>query len=352
MYSVLLLYGGQSGEHEVSCVSAEFLSENIQKAAYLVYPVYIDKKGIWHLQEKVHKIAKDNRNHPCFLRKNPEGIKLVSDNAVHKVDFAFPIIHGTRGEDGSLQGLFEMIDLPYAGAGVLTSALCMDKSLTRMAFSASKIPQVKYLTIDQHEKDTMNELCEKIQKNIPYPVFIKPCNMGSSVGVSKAENEKELIAGIKEAFKYDDHILAEEGRTVRELEIGILGNYPEYTVTDVGEIAPSHSFYSYDAKYNDPEGARLEIKADIPKVVRDKIRDLAVAAFKAVRGDGFARIDFFLDKETEEVLINEINTLPGFTPISMFPRLWAAAMVNGPMLVGKIITAGLKRAENAKKLER
>jgi len=349
MKTVALVYGGESGEHEVSCVSAAYLEQTIAEAGFKVVPVYIARDGVWHQQARVGKTPAENKPNPVHLRRAHEGAELTnSSSATTRIDFAFPIVHGTSGEDGALQGFFEVVGVPYAGCGVATSAACMDKALMRALFAVNQIPQVRHAVIEATASD--DEIDARILREFRYPVFIKPCNMGSSVGVHKVKDKASLGAALKDAARFDDHLLCEEGRNVRELEIAIAGNYPNYIVSGVGEIKVKHEFYSYEAKYIDPNGAELFLKADITDSLALEIQSIAKKAFAAVRGEGFARIDFFLDKDTGDLLLNEINTLPGFTPISMFPQLFKAAGVSGAEITSKIINWGLERSSRLKSL--
>jgi D-alanine-D-alanine ligase len=350
MKTVLLVYGGQSGEHEVSCVSAAYLEQTIAEAGYTPIPVYVDRSGAWHWQQAVQKVAAENVHNPATLARVGNDVILRSATNSVLIQFAFPIIHGTTGEDGSLQGYFEVLGLPYAGAGVATSAVCMDKSLMRALFAVHHIPQVQYFVIDHTEKVDPRQVDEKISASFGYPVFIKPCNTGSSVGVHKVKNYSALAAAIADAARFDDHLLCEQALNARELEIAIAGNYPEYLTSGVGEIRVNHEFYSYEAKYLDPNGADLFLKADISDAQAAEIRKLAERAFAAVRGDGFARIDFFLDKDSGKLYLNEINTLPGFTPISMFPQLFRAASMDGPELTKRLIEWGEARSARLQRL--
>ena len=349
MKNIILLFGGQSGEHEVSCVSAAHVEQTIHAAGYTCLPIYIDRSGVWHLQKFVNKIAPENIKNPCTLIRVQDQFLLksirTSAEAVSfetlTVDFAFPIVHGTAGEDGALQGFFETIGLPYAGAGVATSAVCMDKAMMRSLFQSALLPQVKYFVID--ESQSLEQIELQIQKQLCYPVFIKPCNMGSSVGVCKVKSPADLQSAVETARRFDDHLLCEEGHRVRELEVAIAGNYPDYIFSGVGEIKVKHEFYSYDAKYVDPQGAELLLKAEISEAMQSEILELARRAFRAVRGDGFARIDFFLSLDDGKIYLNEINTLPGFTPVSMFPQLMAEAGFSGPELTRRLIEWGFTR---------
>lgn len=350
MKTVALIYGGQSGEHEVSCVSATYLEQTITQAGFTVVPVYIARDGVWHWQPKVGKTPADNVLNPSHLQRGTAGVLLRSADNALLIDFAFPIVHGTAGEDGSLQGFFEVIGLPYAGAGVAASAVCMDKALMRAMFAVNGIPQVRYFVISADEMANTAAIDARIQQSFGYPVFIKPCNMGSSVGVHKVNDAQALAAAVTDAGRFDDHLLCEQGLSVRELEIAIAGNYPTYITSGVGEITVNHEFYSYEAKYLDPQGASLALKAPIAEELERSIRQLATEAFAAVRGDGFARIDFFLDKNTGALYLNEINTLPGFTPISMFPQLFQAAGLSGAEITRRIIDWGAERCSRLTRL--
>lgn len=350
MKTVLLVYGGQSGEHEVSCVSAAYLEQTIAKAGYTPIPVYVDRSGVWHWQREVQKIAADNVQNPATLSRIGDNVVLRSATGSAIVQFAFPIIHGTTGEDGSLQGYFEVLGLPYAGAGVASSAVCMDKALMRALFAVNNIPQVQYFVIPRADKADPRQVDKQISGSFGYPVFIKPCNMGSSVGVHKVSSASALAAAITDAARFDDHLLCEQGLNVRELEIAIAGNFPDYLTSGVGEIRVNHEFYSYEAKYLDPKGADLFLQAEISEARVTEIRRLAELAFAAVRGEGFARIDFFLDKDSGKLYLNEINTLPGFTPISMFPQLFRAAGVDGPEITRRIIEWGEARFRRLQRL--
>jgi D-alanine-D-alanine ligase len=291
----------------------------------------------------VHKLPAENQANPATISRAANGVTLRSAANAVVLDFAFPIIHGPAGEDGSLQGYFEVVGLPYAGTGVASSAVCMDKALMRALFAVNAIPQVRYFTIQNPLNADTRALDEQIVAAFGYPVFIKPCNMGSSVGVHKVKDKTGLVAALTDAGRFDDHLLCEEGINIRELEIAVAGNFPHYITSGVGEIKVNHEFYSYEAKYLDPKGADLFLKAPISDEMERQIQALAAKAFSAVRGDGFARIDFFLDKDSGKLYLNEINTLPGFTPISMFPQLFKAAGESGAAITRKIIDWGAER---------
>ena len=353
----------------MSCISAAYLEQTIGEAGFVVIAVYVDRAGVWHWQDQVHKLAGDNISNPATLSRTGQSVTLRSATNAVAIDFAFPIIHGPAGEDGSLQGYFEVMGLPYAGTGVASSAVCMDKALMRALFAVNEIPQVKYFVIQnplaadepdrlrsdappvQRRPETSVSLVdERIRNSFGYPVFIKPCNMGSSVGVHKVKDASGLATALTDAGRFDDHLLCEQGLNVRELEIAVAGNFPHYITSGVGEIKVNHEFYSYEAKYLDPKGADLFLKAPIDEATERKIQTLAAQAFSSVRGDGFARIDFFLDKDSGELYLNEINTLPGFTPISMFPQLFKAAGKSGAEITRQIIDWGAERCARLEKL--
>lgn len=339
--NILLIYGGQSGEHEVSCVSAAFVEQSLKEADYQVFPVYIDKQGIWHLQDKVKTKPEEHLHRPASLQPgNPPFLK--TDFHSVSIDFAFPIVHGATGEDGLLQGYLEFLNIPYAGSGVLASSTAMDKLFSRALFAKADLPQVSYL--EAHSSESFEIIHQKVS-SLNYPVFVKPANMGSSVGISKVNSAEFLDGALEEAFRWDEFVIIEEGKNIREIELAILGNYPDYEVSIPGEIIVKSEYYSYDAKYNDAEASELNIPAKISAEAAEKLRELAIRAFSAVRGDGFARIDFFFEKNTGEISINEINTLPGFTPISMFPQLWQESGISPAGLMKRIVELGLQRHE-------
>lgn len=323
-----VIYGGKSSENEVSKVSASYVLNNLDKDKYDIYPIYIDKDGKWFYENK------EIDNYINFLKD---------------MDVLFPVLHGLYGEDGTIQGLFELIKKPYVGCKVLGSALGMDKIYTKTIFKSAGInvaPYVyvkklndKYILVDKHFDEeilSIDEIIPKIEEEIKYPIFIKPSNQGSSVGITKAHNRKELESGLLDAFNYDRKILLEEGINGREVECGVLGN-EVVIASSVGEvIVKSDEFYSYDAKYND-ETTITEIPASISKELSEEIRKLAIKAFKAIDGKGLSRVDFFIEKDTNKIIINEINTLPGFTSISMYPKLFDNVGIKYSDLLDRLI---------------
>ncbi len=342
--NIALIFGGVSGEHEVSLVSARFLAENIIKNHFQIYYLYIDKSGAWHHVTAIPE-------NPDGAEKNPVILNLADGSVTDRKkfsftpDFFFPAIHGTNGEDGTLQGLLEILHKPYAGNGVFTSAACMDKGHFHHLMQSHGIPQVSYVILDKNNQN------KYILPDFPFPWFVKPANMGSSVGVHKIKNLEEALPKIMDAFQYDDHLVIERGHRVREIEFSILGNYPEYRISIAGEIIPSHEFYSYEAKYKDPDGAKLVVPAPLPPEILRQMQDTARDAFRAVRGDGFARVDFFIDADTGDYYLNEINTIPGFTPISMFPQLWNHSGLKPGDLVKDIILLGIQKWKQKKNLK-
>jgi D-alanine-D-alanine ligase len=382
-----ILFGGRSGEHEVSLLSAASVVNAIDKTKFEVVPIGITKQGRWvtagHAErllkgmplehEERHLRAGDPDATPgaAVLAKGeaivvpPEPhqksltpfesdaapARRASDRAID-VDIIFPVLHGTFGEDGTIQGLLELADLPYVGAGVLGSAAGMDKDVMKSLFRAAGLPIVKHVTVLRGDWETEPGKAEKlVEKALKFPVFVKPANLGSSVGISKAHNRRELGPAIYEAAKFDRKIVVEQGvggkNKAREIECSVLGNdHPEASVP--GEIVPGKEFYDYTAKYLD-EGSQLIIPAKLTKSETKKIQELAIAAFRAVDCSGLARVDFLMDPKTRKLYINEINTMPGFTAISMYPKLWAATGLRYPELIERLIKLGLERHAEKKK---
>lgn len=338
MKKIGVIFGGMSTENEVSIKSAKSVLKNLDKGLYEIYPIYIDKEGKWW------KCSYNEKNGQI---KNNEKIENVF-KYLKEIDVAFPVLHGLYGEDGTIQGLFELLKIPYVGCHVLASSVGMDKAYTKIIFERAGLKQAKYKYIktykekyiyinEDFEEEIMNieEIARKIEKEIKFPMFIKPSNSGSSVGINKANNDEELKKYIKEASKFDEKILVEEGINGKEVECAVLGN-KDVIASCIGEIKSSDEFYSYDAKYNNQE-SRTNIPADISEKISDKIKKQAVKAFKAIDGRGLSRVDFFVEKDTNEIYINEINTLPGFTNISMYPKLFEKSGINYKELLNRLI---------------
>ncbi len=346
-----VVFGGISTEHAVSMVSGTSVIENLDKEKYDITPIYIDKNGNWHFYTKPIKEIK-------VLKIEEEISELEPITNLEKTlkgfDVIFPVLHGLGGEDGSIQGLFELFKIPYVGCKILASTVGMDKAYTKIIFEKAGIKQAKYEYIkscnDQYIyvdknfneiKMNLEEVCGKIECNLQYPMFIKPSNSGSSVGITRATNKKELEEAIEFASKYDKKILVEQGLVGKEVECAVLGN-EEVISSCVGEIKPAEEFYSFDAKYKNAE-SKVFIPADISKEMSNQIRDLAIKAFKAIDGKGLARVDFFADEKNEKIYINEINTMPGFTQISMYPKLFENVGIPYSDLLDRLISLALER---------
>ena len=330
MLKVAVIYGGMSTEHDVSIVSGKNVMDNLDKSKYEIYPIMITKEGKW-------------------LDKRDREIKDVF-KLLREMDVVFPVLHGLYGEDGTLQGMLEMAKVPYVGCKVLASSVCMDKVYTKIVFEKAKIPQAKYVYIKNENiyvdenldelKMENDEIINLVTEKIGFPVFVKPSNSGSSVGVNKANDGAELIKALNEASIYDRKVLIEEAIIGKEVECAVLGN-KEIEVTTVGEIKSAEDFYSYDAKYKNAK-SKTVIPAEISNEKIEEIKNLAKKAFKAVDGSGLSRIDFFVQEQTEKVYINEINTLPGFTEISMYPKLWENAGLSYKELLDRLINLALE----------
>ena len=387
-----VLFGGRSGEHEVSLLSAASVVNAIDKNKYEVVPIGITKDGRWltaadaerllagkhtddeqarHLRagdpeatpgaavlasgeavvvppEPVHHAARSLTP----FQSDAATLRRASDRAIN-VDVIFPVLHGTFGEDGTIQGLLELADIPYVGAGVLGSAAGMDKDIMKALFRAAGLPIVKHVTILRSDWDADPKKAEKtVDRTLKYPVFVKPANLGSSVGISKAHTKKELGPAIYEAAKFDRKIVIEQGvgaakHKAREIECSVLGNdRPQASVP--GEIVPVKEFYDYAAKYLD-EGSALIIPAKLTKAEVKKVQELAIGAFQAVDCAGLARVDFLMDPQNRKLFVNEINTMPGFTAISMYPKLWGATGISYSDLIDRLIQLGIERHEDKKK---
>lgn len=342
-----VIFGGMSTENEVSVVSANSVLKNLDRTKYEIFPIYIGKDGNWYSYIENDKEKKFGEE-----IENQEKIQNVIEY-LRKLDILFPVLHGLYGEDGTIQGLFELLKKPYVGCGVLASSVGMDKVYTKTVFERAGLKQAnyeyvrkykdKYIYIDKKFEEeilSLDEIVIKIANNLKFPMFVKPSNSGSSVGVNKAKNKEELKQHIECAAKFDAKILIEEGIIGKEVECAVLGN-EEVIASCVGEIKPAEEFYSYDAKYKNEE-SRTDIPAKIPEKLSEKIRKQAIKAFKSIDGKGLSRVDFFIEDKTNEIYINEINTLPGFTNISMYPKLWEASGIAYQELLSKLIELSAK----------
>lgn len=347
--TVIVLFGGQSSEHEVSRMSATTMLKALDSKKYQVIPVGITKEGQWLIYtgplEHISTGQWEKYATPAILSpdaKQKALLKIVNGHVkVIPVDVVIPALHGAWGEDGTIQGLLEMACIPYVGCGVLSSAVCMDKVFTKLIAKNSAIPQAKYIWFYKNELDEMDKLVERVEKKLGYPCFVKPANTGSSVGISKAKNKDDLIKALQLAAEFDRKIIVEEAIIGREFECAVLGNEVP-SVSGVGEVLPAAEFYDYDAKYNNSE-SRTIIPAPITEEEEKTIRKIAAKIYQAVDGSGLARVDFFMEVETGRVLFNEINTMPGFTAISMYPMLWETAGVKKEELMDCLIELALAR---------
>lgn len=357
---VAVIFGGRSGEHEVSLLSARSILGALDRDKYRPIEIGITHDGLWYAGEGA--LARFSEGETTGLQRvaligEPGSRELFSwapgepAQPMASLDIVFPVLHGPYGEDGALQGMLEMADIPYVGAGVLASAVGMDKGLFKRLMAAHGLPilpsRVILSTLIRESLDAAVTAAEALGE---YPFFIKPANLGSSVGVSKCRSRSDLVEGLLDAARYDRRVVAEQGIAAREIEVSVLGN-EDVEASVPGEIVPSDEFYSYRAKYID-DASELLIPAPIDDGIAEQARQLAIRAFKAVDGAGLARVDFLLDKDTDRLYLNELNTMPGFTRISMYPKLWGASGLAYPDLVDRLIELGLERFEQKDRLER
>lgn len=344
---IAVIFGGQSSEHEISIRSSESVLKNIDVNKYKVIMIGITKEGKWlQYNGPIDKIASGEwQSIAEATAVNGEAFNLLDSKHKGKIDVIFPVLHGCNGEDGTIQGVFELAGIPYVGSGVLGSALGMDKAYSKIIFEKEKIPQGGYLVFDRKRmKHDIDAVILEVENTIGYPCFIKPSNAGSSVGVNKAENRVELISSLEVASKHDKKVLVEEYINGREIECAILGNdKPEASV--LGEVIPGNEFYDYNAKYIN-NNSLTQIPANLPKEITEEIQEYAIRAFKALSCSGLSRVDFFVHKETGNLYINEINTLPGFTSISMYPMLWEESGISYGDLISRLIDLAIERFED------
>jgi D-alanine-D-alanine ligase len=370
---VAVLYGGRSAEHEVSLQSAANVIQYLDPTRFDVIPIGIDKQGNWFLGKEMFAKSLAHKAMPKLGDNNatwftPEWVGKPNEGQANKAlstqgaitgqqfDVVFPAVHGTLCEDGTLQGLLELANLPYVGCGVLSSAIGMDKDVSKRLAMNAGIPVAPYVVIkrDQWQKDSAYYL-KHIAEKLHYPVFVKPANTGSSIGITKVKAPEQLRAAIEEGFRFDTKVLIEKGLNVIELEVAVLESLETSTdpiVSVVGEIKPSHEFYSYDAKYVDEHGAELRIPAPVSDEIKEEARRLAKELFLTLECEGMARVDLFLDKETQQIYFNEINTLPGFTQISMYPKLMNASGISYSDLLTHLIQLAMKRHQHKSQLVR
>ncbi|MBC7765872.1 MAG: D-alanine--D-alanine ligase [Hyphomonadaceae bacterium] len=354
--TVCVLFGGQSTEHEVSCISAASVITHLDSTKYDIMTIGITKDGRWlHYQGPQEKIANGEWQSGLVNRvaitpdASEQGIMRWREDSQTgeiaatkaKIDVVFPVLHGKYGEDGTVQGLLELANIPYVGTGVLCSAVSMDKAFAKIIFKQAGIAQADWLVVDLHVSDSIDDHIQAVEKQFTYPCFVKPANTGSSIGISKAHNRVELSEAINYAAKFDHKILVEEFINGREVECAVLGN-AQAQASVVGEIEPANEFYDYDAKYHDA-ASKLTIPAQLDERTTKEIQALALRAFHAVDGSGLSRVDFFVQHQTGKVYINEINTLPGFTSISMYPKLWEASGIGYSELLDRLIALAFEK---------
>lgn len=349
---VAIFFGGRSGEHEVSLMSARSVLNELDKEKYSVIQVGITKGGRWlHGPNSLAAFESGDLREldEVTLLPDPSRVGLyrwLDDSeieALSKIDVAFPVLHGTFGEDGTLQGLFELAELPYVGAGVLASSVAMDKGLFKDVMRGNGIPVLDWVVLGTSEfQEGLDNALKRAEAVGPYPLFTKPANMGSSVGIMRCDSRADLVEGLQEAAQFDRRVVIERGINAREIEVSVLGNdNPEASIP--GEIVPSDRFYSYKAKYID-DSSELIIPAKLDPGLIERIQDMAVDAYKAIDGAGMARVDFLVDRDSDELYMNEINTIPGFTKISMYPKLWEASGLKYTALLDRLIDLAFERA--------
>lgn len=364
---VAVIYGGRSAEHEISKVSGAFIVKTLLALGHEVLLIGIDEEGGWYLQDSVMfniSGALDlEKKKPIFVGRSAANLSpsflmgiVPFQKMIDGIDVIFPIVHGTYGEDGCLQGLCELLGVPYVGSGVLASALCMDKEQTKNRVQSFGIPVVPSITVHAyHSSQLGTQFVSYVQQEVGFPCFLKAASLGSSVGVYKVHRSDELLGVLQQAFQYDEKVLIEKAVNAREIEVAVLesthqndppiGSLP-------GEIVPHHEFYSYDAKYNDPNGASFIIPAHLTREQEQTVQKLAVRIFQILGCQGMARVDFFLDKDTGQWFLNEVNTIPGFTSISMYPKLMEYSGFSAQQLIGQLIQLAIDRQTRKECLQR
>src|SRR3984893_6250194 len=365
---VAVLYGGRSGEHEVSLQSAASVINHLDRDRFEIVPVAIDKQGRWHLNDI--SLLEGRQSLPVFknsprvvLPPNPAAsgggsalIRLGESGEARGIDVVFPVIHGPLCEDGTIQGLLELADLPYVGCGVLASAVAMDKEVAKRLARDAGLPIVPYISL-KHERweKQKQQSAEQIQRELGYHVFVKPANLGSSVGVHKAKEAGGLNTALENAFEYDTKVLVEVAVDAREIEVSVLENPDsgaDPLVSVPGEIDPTHEFYSYEAKYLDEKGAKLMIPAKLEAEQTKCVQDIARKVFRAIEGEGMARVDLLLDRTSGKLFLHELNTLPGFTSLTMHPKMWEASGIPYTELLSRLVDLAISRHKRKKALVR
>lgn len=352
---IAVIYGGRSGEHEVSVMSAKSIINALDKEKYEVLPIYINKKGQWFLNSNLEELTGNENTVSLLPDPKRKDLVFLTDSLIKesedKIDVIFPILHGTYGEDGTIQGLLGLTDIPYVGAGVLGSAAGMDKAVMKALFAQAGLLMPSYLVFMKKEiEDSLAAVVKKIEETFGYNVFVKPANLGSSVGISKAHHKVELESALKLAALFDRKILVEDAlENIREIEVSVLGN-DNLVVSLPGEVIPSGEFYDYEAKYLSGK-SELLIPAPLEEKQIEEIQEMALKAFRAVDCAGMGRVDFFLSKEDGKIYIDEINTLPGFTSISMYPKLWEVSGLPYQDLIDKLVQLAMERHQEKSSLK-
>ncbi len=339
-----VIFGGRSGEHEVSLRSARSVIDAFDADRYEIVPIGINKQGRWLLKNQASLLLTGPGDRPetALVRSGPHDL-VPSGESLRDLDVIFPVLHGPMGEDGTVQGLLELAGLAYVGCGVAASALAMDKAISKRIFAAHDLPQLPYIVIKRRDwRNDPRLALERVENHLSYPVFVKPANMGSSVGIGKASDRPGLARALEEAALYDRKLVIEQGIDAREIEVSVLGN-DEPVASLPGEIVPCHEFYDYAAKYIEPD-SELLIPAPISPEQTETVQRLAVEAFLALDGAGLARVDFLLDRQSGDLYLNEVNTMPGFTSISMYPKLWEASGLPYPDLLDRLVELALERS--------
>jgi D-alanine-D-alanine ligase len=365
---VAVLYGGRSGEHEVSLQSAASVINNLDRERFEIVPVAIDKQGRWRLNDI--SLLEGQKSLPVFrdapkvvlppnVAETSSGSALIhlgGSGEARSIDVVFPVVHGPLCEDGTIQGLLELADVPYVGCGVLASAVAMDKEMAKRVARDAAVPIVPYVSLKYESwKKQKNDLAQKIQNELGYPVFVKPANLGSSVGVHKVTEPGGLEPALEDAFTYDTKVLVEVAINAREIELSVLENPDTGTdplVSVPGEINPTHEFYSYEAKYLDEKGAELIIPAKLEAPQTQQAQEIAKKSFSAIECEGMARVDLLLDRTTGQFYFNELNTIPGFTSISMYPKMWEASGISYQELLSRLVDLAVSRHRRKKALVR
>ncbi len=361
-----VLFGGRSSEHEISLRSALTVMSAMDPKRYEIVPIGIGRDGRWYLEHDALKLLAEKTPHLAALTGSGTQVTLLphpDDHALvpslsdgaggdsialrktagQSLDVVFPVLHGSYGEDGTVQGLLELAGIPYVGAGVLGSAIGMDKDVQKRLLRDAQVPVVRYFSIERADYDENPGLAARLARKLGYPVFVKPNAIGSSIGISKVKRASELKAALDDSFQYDRKALIEASCEGREIECSVLGNdRPEASIPGEILIKGAHEFYTYESKYVDPNGSEVKIPADLPRAIAKKISAMAVAAFKALSLKGMARVDFLARRDLREIYVNEVNTIPGFTAISMYPKLWEASGLPLPKLIDRLIELALE----------